>query len=225
MANAPLGADLSAVPVFPLPSVVLLPGAVLPLHVFEERYIALTRAALESDRQIAMALLSPGWQQTYHGRAKIEPVVCIGTILSHEKLSDGKYNFLLQGHTRAQVKVELPAAELFRRLSLEAIAEVPAHESSLLGARQKFSQVFESGFLAGTKLGQSFAKLLNSQMPTADVADLIAFNCLDDLAVKQMLLGEPDVARRVETIAKFVASLQSPAVWPTNESYRNPSAN
>jgi len=225
MGHAPLNADLSAVPVFPLPSVVLLPGAVLPLHIFEDRYRALVRAALISDRQIAMALLSPGWQQTYHGRAEIEPVVCVGTILSHELLSDGKFNLLLQGHTRARVKDELPSEELFRRLSLKAIAEVPADEAALLGARQKFSQVFESGFLAGTKLGQTFAKLLNSPMPTAEVADLVAFNCLEDLAVKQMLLGEPDVAKRVEAVARYVTALQMPTAFPTNESYKNPNMN
>src|SRR5215208_8153614 len=80
--------DLSAVPLFPLPNVVLFPRAVLPLHIFEERYKAMTSHALEGDRQIAMALLQPGWEKHYYSRPAIEPVVCVGTILSHEKLPD-----------------------------------------------------------------------------------------------------------------------------------------
>ena len=52
--------DLSAVPLFPLPNVVLFPRAVLPLHIFEERYKAMTADALRGDRQIAMALLQAG---------------------------------------------------------------------------------------------------------------------------------------------------------------------
>src|SRR5688572_16853062 len=35
----------AAVPLFPLPNVVLFPRAVLPLHIFEERYKAMTAAA------------------------------------------------------------------------------------------------------------------------------------------------------------------------------------
>src|ERR1043165_7214314 len=89
-------AGLEIVPIFALPGVVLFPRAVLPLHIFEERYKAMTRDALECDRRIAMALLRPGWEKTYHGRPDIEPVVCVGNILTHERMADGKYNFLLQ---------------------------------------------------------------------------------------------------------------------------------
>src|SRR5215217_8938156 len=102
-ASQPLHADLGAVPLFPLPNVVLFPAAVLPLHIFEERYKAMTADALRGERRVAMALLRPGWEKSYYGRAAIEPVVCVGRILSHEKLVDGKYNFLLQGTLRARV--------------------------------------------------------------------------------------------------------------------------
>ncbi|MGH7179252.1 MAG: LON peptidase substrate-binding domain-containing protein, partial [Tepidisphaeraceae bacterium] len=55
-------ADLSAVPLFPLPNVVLFPRAVLPLHIFEERYKEMTAHAIAGEAQIAMALLRPGWE-------------------------------------------------------------------------------------------------------------------------------------------------------------------
>jgi Lon protease-like protein len=39
MSDAPgIGRLAEAVPLFPLPNVVLFPRAVLPLHIFEERY-------------------------------------------------------------------------------------------------------------------------------------------------------------------------------------------
>src|SRR5437660_12571644 len=93
----------AVVPLFPLPNTVLFPHAVLPLHIVEERYKKMTIDALAGDRQIAMALLRPGWEKDYYGRAAIEPTVCVGTIVSHESLADGEYNFLLQGRTRARV--------------------------------------------------------------------------------------------------------------------------
>src|SRR4051812_8316593 len=106
---------LSAVALFPLPNVVLFPRAVLPLHVFEERYKAMVSDVLNGDQQIAMALLLPGWEKDYHARPAIDPTVCVGTIISHEKLPDGKYNLFLEGHTRARVMRELPREDrLFR---------------------------------------------------------------------------------------------------------------
>ena len=115
--------DLSAVPLFPLPNVVLFPRAVLPLHIFEQRYRAMTADALNGSRQIAMALLRPGWEKHYHSQPQIEPIVCVGTILSHEQLPDGKYNFLLQGMLRARVVGELPVDDqrLYRVARLEVM--------------------------------------------------------------------------------------------------------
>ena len=41
--------------VFPLPSAVLLPGGIMPLHVFEPRYKAMLKDAMDSDSVFAMA--------------------------------------------------------------------------------------------------------------------------------------------------------------------------
>src|SRR6185436_8178490 len=117
MTAPPERPDLSSVPLFPLPNVVLFPRAVLPLHIFEERYKTMTADALAGERLVAMALLRPGWEKDYYHRPEIEPVVCVGTILSHERLPDGKYNFLLQGHTRARVLGEHRAGDTPYRLA------------------------------------------------------------------------------------------------------------
>ena len=42
------------IPVFPLTRVVLLPGEILPLHIFEPRYRDMVRDALNSHRVIGM---------------------------------------------------------------------------------------------------------------------------------------------------------------------------
>src|SRR5271170_4410028 len=112
MASAPFESfDLSAVPLFPLPNVVLFPRAVLPLHIFEERYKAMTADALSGDHLIAMAVLGPGWEREY--RPEIEPVVCLGRIISYEKLPDGRYNFFLQGQIRAKIVREIRPDRLY----------------------------------------------------------------------------------------------------------------
>ena len=190
-------ADLAMVPLFPLPNVVLFPRAVLPLHIFEERYKAMTSHALEGDRQIAMGLLKPGWEKHYYGRPAIEPVVCVGTILSHERLPDGKYNFLLQGRCRARIVREVCCSEPYRLARVEPLAEAPADADFLADARRRMTEAFSEGPFSGTAMGRQFLRLLNTPLTTPELADLIAFSFLDDVPMKQSLLEEPDVARRI----------------------------
>jgi Lon protease-like protein len=65
-----------AIPIFPLPNVVLFPNVFLPLHIFEPRYKEMVADALAGDRIIGMALLRPGWEGDYEGRPPIYPVGC-----------------------------------------------------------------------------------------------------------------------------------------------------
>src|SRR5512135_1984732 len=97
MSCPPESSELLSVPLFPLPNVVLFPRAVLPLHIFEQRYKVMTADALAGRRMVAMAVLRPGWERDYYHKPAIHPVVCVGRILSSEQLPDGNYNFLLQG--------------------------------------------------------------------------------------------------------------------------------
>ena len=202
------------VPLFPLPNVVLFPRAILPLHIFEERYKVMTADALEGDRQIAMALLRPGWEKNYYGQAEIEPVVCIGTILSHERLPDGKYNFLLQGQTRARISREIkrqPGG--YRVAEVVPIEETKVMEIDLDDQRQRLKEILEEpGLVQGSGLIRQFRQMLTSPLPTADIADLIAFNLLEDVNLKQSLLAQPDVRRRVERVVRAVEVVKTALV-------------
>jgi len=182
---------------FPLPNVVLFPLAVLPLHIFEERYKAMTADAIKGSRQIAMALYQPGWETNYYGSATIEPVVCVGTILSHERLGDGRYNLLLRGDCRARIVREIPGTHPYRLAELEMMAEQRPIELDLEAQRCKLRRIFCCGPIAGTSVGRQFAKLVASPMATPSLADLIAFNLLEDPKLKQSFLAETDGAKRV----------------------------
>jgi Lon protease-like protein len=202
-------ADFSAVPLFPLPNVVLFPRAILPLHVFEERYKTMTADALRGRRQIAMALLRPGWEKNYHGRPAIDTVVCVGSILSHEKLPDGRYNFLLQGQTRARIIREY-GDEPYRIALLQPLKAASALEIDLSDERRRFEEVFQGRRLRQTGIGRNFVELLAGAVPTEHIADLVAFHFLEDLRLKQSLLAEADARHRVVRIADAFESLYSP---------------
>jgi Lon protease-like protein len=199
---------LSAVPLFPLPNVVLFPRAILPLHIFEERYKQMTSDALDSDGQIAMALLRPGWEKNYYSKPAIEPVVCVGRILTHERMPDGKYNFLLQGTMRAKIAREHPTNALaYRTAELIPLEETPVMEIDLGGEREKLISLFAEDELGQTAVGRQFAQMLSSPLATADIVDLIAFNFLEDFELKQTLLADTDVRRRVGRTVRALEDL------------------
>ena len=216
--DAPL--DLSAVKLFPLPGVVLFPRAVLPLHIFEDRYRAMTADALAGDRVMAMALLKAGWEKSYYGRPEIEPVVCVGRILSHEKLADGKYNFLLQGVQRAAIVREHRDPDTpYRTAQLQPLEETPALEIDLEAERKRLHELFTATPLGGIGAGRQFRQIVKTPLPTAAVADLAAFTFLEDVPLKQSLLEDVDVRRRVgrtvtalqELVATLPQAIYAPA--------------
>jgi Lon protease-like protein len=217
------GLDLSEVALFPLPNVVLFPTAILPLHIFEERYKAMTADALSGSRLIAMALLRPGWQMNYYGRPAIEPVVCIGRIVSEERLPDGKYNFLLQGLQRARI-VKEHRSDPYRTAHLEPLRETPVMEIDLVCQRQRLAEVFAGGLLSQTSVGRQFRDILSSPLTTPQIADLAAFNLLEDVTLKQSLLEDCDVPRRINRVIEALRNLR-PLLEAAMKSKRDQSMN
>ena len=222
--DEPLGP--SFVPLFPLPGVVLFPRAILPLHIFEERYKAMMRHALEGDRRIAMAMLRPGWQQCYYQKPAIEPVVCVGKILSHERLPDGKYNFLLQGQMRGRVIGEIEN-DPYRIARVEPMEEFPADDAddTMAVQRERIREAFAEGPLASTPVGKQFVRLLEAPLPTADIADLIAFHFVEDVELKQSLLADAVVPRRVERAVDALELLLPSTLSASVRASRNPGIN
>src|SRR5687768_15233316 len=102
------------IPLFPLPNVVLFPDAYLPLHIFEDRYRAMTRQALGGTRLIGMIVLRETVAPEREGAPPIYATGCAGAIVHHEPLKDGRFNIVLQGIARFEVIRELSGAAPFR---------------------------------------------------------------------------------------------------------------
>lgn len=111
------------IPLFPLPGVVLLPGTLLPLHIFEPRYREMVAHALAGNRTIGMALLKPGWRDQ-GGNPAIHSIGGAGQIVESEELPDGRYNILIEGQFRYRVLEEAPANP-YRVARVEEITSVP----------------------------------------------------------------------------------------------------
>lgn len=110
-------------PVFPLTGVMLLPGTVLPLHIFEPRYRAMIEDALEADKIFGM--IQPFAPQNDNrgpepGAETSAPdlykVGCAGYIEKCEKLPDGRFFVQLKGVNRFRFAEELELQRGYRRV-------------------------------------------------------------------------------------------------------------
>jgi Lon protease-like protein len=115
---------------FPLPNLVLYPHVMQPLHIFEERYREMLEDALAGDQLIAMAVLEPGWEADYDSRPPVEQYACLGKVVAHHKLPDGRYNVLLLGVQRVRIVKELQPLRSFRQASVELIEDSYDFETS-----------------------------------------------------------------------------------------------
>ena len=196
-----------AVPVFPLPDCVVLPGGVQPLHIFEPRYremVADEVARPPADRYVAMALLKPGYEPYYYGHdAPVYPAACLCRIIRHEPLPDGRSNLLIEGLARVTIQEECHRAS-YRQAKLQKIETIcdltPLEEAAL---RAKLAACLQG--LRPTMMNE-LCEIVADQRDLERVVDRIAFRLLEPAATpaKHMLLAETHLDIRVKMLVALI---------------------
>src|SRR5579884_4179769 len=92
-------------PMFPL-GTVLFPHMPLPLHVFEERYKALTRDCLRSDRRFGVVLIERG-PEVGGGDVRFG-MGTVARIVAEAALTGGRWALLARGEERIRISNWLP---------------------------------------------------------------------------------------------------------------------
>jgi len=186
------------VPVMTLPNVAFFPQALLPLHIFEQRYREMLRDVLATNRIFAVA----GLDQSLLGQpGTIEPqhrIVGIGIVRACQKNDNGTSNLLLQGLCRAEIS-GIVCDDPYRRIRIRTLRSEPGATSSenerlraelarLIGLKTK---------LAETNAGELTA-FLENVVDHETFVDIAAFNLCENPALKQTLLETLDVHRRFQ---------------------------
>jgi hypothetical protein len=121
--TAPAGAALSepftgalpaVLPIFPLTGVLLLPRGRLPLNIFEPRYLAMTRDAMDGERLIGM--VQPSDPPIRELNPAVYPTGCAGRITTFSETEDGRLLITLTGVSRFRIREELPLLSGYRRV-------------------------------------------------------------------------------------------------------------
>src|SRR5215210_148942 len=184
-------------PLFPL-GLVLLPGEVVPLHIFEERYKLMIGECLEEEREFGIVWLADDALKDIGCAARITQVL--------ERLEDGRLNILVEGTTPFRLERRIgdlpyPAGDI------ELLEYDPAvDEDALARARAGYADLVER--VTDTRPGHEALEALGAygMAATLDIAP----------AAKQALLelrSEParleqleglftEALKRIETAAR-----------------------
>ncbi|OMO75249.1 hypothetical protein COLO4_26227 [Corchorus olitorius] len=92
--NHPKSDDVVELPLFPLP-LVLFPGAILPLQIFEFRYRIMMHTLLHTDLRFGVI-----YSDAVSGTAEVG---CVGEIVKHERLVDDRFFLICKGQERFRV--------------------------------------------------------------------------------------------------------------------------
>jgi Lon protease-like protein len=186
---------------FPLPNLVLFPHVVQGLHVFEPRYRQMTADALAGDGLIALVQLKDGEDETA-GRPAIESVACLGRIVWHEELPDGRYNLRLQGLRRARVLEEVESGRLYRTARVELLPDLAPPDLAMLSQlRRDLAALVLPRYADDSPARQQLQELFDGDLPLGPVCDILSYALPLPVELKQSLLDNPHVDRRAAALA------------------------
>lgn len=184
--------------VFPLPNCVLLPGGLLPLHIFEPRYRALAKACLAGNGVMGIARLMPGYGNAVQAQPAIYNTVGVGQIVCSEELADGRFMLLLRGIGRASVQRELAlTSDGYRQFCCQQLQNEPAIPSSQeLQRHQELISLCEQIAPHLADAGQQLCELARTPCP-GFAADAVAAAITIDANDRQHMLETAAVTTRL----------------------------
>jgi Lon protease-like protein len=199
-------------PILPLGTVTLLPKGVLPIHVDQPRDLQLVRDALDGPGQLAMGVYrSPHPRGPLDNQGALRPAVCIGHIIEHHKLPDGRYNVALHGVCRARILHELDPEPgiLYRRAALEPVDEPTVDDLPLTDVRDELVRMLDAGPLATLRDAALIAKHVKDRdIPSAAIIELLSLTFISDSEVRYRLLAEGDATRRGSIVLGELGKLE-----------------
>ncbi len=184
-------------PLFPLASALLLPCGRLPLNIFEPRYLAMTRDAMDGHRMIGM--IQPTDADSAEEKPEIYRTGCAGKIVSFSETPDNRYLITLGGICRFNVVEELSATTAYRqalvsfsrfRRDLEEPDVSPVDIERLLVALKAYLTVNEIP-IDWDAIGES---------PEAAMIDSLAMICPFEPSEKQALIEAGDFEERCRVL-------------------------
>jgi Lon protease-like protein len=195
---------LPRLPIFPLPGAVLLPHALVPLHIFEPRYRKMTRDCADGLRVLALANI-PDDRAAAEQPPRVAPIVGVGVLARVDPLPDGRFDIVLRGILRARIEEELATGEPYRLVQAAALDPRPGPAAAAKANDLKRMVLALSAALRNEE-SQALAQLAARAADPGDLADIVAGALLASPRERQAVLDALGVEERLDFVIQAAAA-------------------
>jgi len=191
--------QLDEVALFPLQTV-LFPGGLLPLRLFEQRYLDMAKTCLREERAFGVCRIRDG--QEVGTPATPDPVGCLARIAHWDMAQLGVLNIVARGERRFRIVERRIERSGLARASIELLAEERDAElpEDLQGCAQFLRAILEQTESAGIEPPAQYQSCL---WVSARLAERLPL----PLELKQALLEIDDGAERLARLAAALAEM------------------
>jgi ATP-dependent Lon protease len=187
-------------PVLPLKNTVLFPFLVSPLLVNTARSKRLIDHALVTPERLMLAVAVSRAVEGSPGADDVHRVGTVLRIVRMLKFPDDSYRLLVQGVARAMVEEFLPG-ESFLRARVRRLEEAgDARSVEVTALQRNVAEHFAALVGESPRLSDELQVLATNVDDPSKLADLVAFNLDLDVAGKQRILEEADLATRLKRV-------------------------
>lgn len=186
-----------------------MPGALLPLHIFEPRYRQLTIDLVTGavpDKEFGVIAVREGWAPDVDGIAGLHPVGCTAELRDVRRLPDGRFDIVTRGSRRFRLLDLDTDSKPYLMGSVEYLPDEPDPSVSddltamLTGAaraahRRYCDTAWKNGDWSEPDAG----------IPVDQLPHVLAADCLLSLDDRQGLLEELSPTERLRTIRMLLA--------------------
>lgn len=196
---------MPTVPLFPLRTV-LVPGLVLPLHIFEPRYrlmVSMLADAPEDERGFGIVALRPGCTEA-DGRKAFYEMGTMARLTRVDELPDGRYDVVTVGARRFSIDSvddRMPFTRANVTLHPEPVGE-PSRAVDLAEEAVQLLQEYREVIAAWGVI--AMGQIDNLPEDPVVLSYLIASAIVTDLPERQSLLGMPDAEQRLAAVCQVL---------------------
>jgi len=189
------------IPIFPLSNAIFFPRTILPLNIFEDRYIQLINDCMKEKRMFGMVQpknkigLSP----------EVYKIGCLGKIVSFNETVDKRFVINLSGVIRFRIKKELDKEKLYRNFEVDYSEFL----SDLVEKKDDVINYDKKSFL--NKIKKFFQKINytidNNELTKLNLDQLVStVSMISPFSVeeKQKLIETVDVHKKMKNLEKII---------------------
>ena len=188
------------IPLFPLPTLVLFPNVLIPLHIFEERYKLMISQCIASKEAFGLLLLRDGADE--ESEQSIHRIGSTARIIQAETLPDGRMNILCRSEARFRILRFTQRAPYWKGSIDFFDDEEPQADLSELQAR--VTGLWLEGVRLGVELGAAEPQE-ETAFPDSPQAVSFALAYISELTPeqKQELLEMTSTRKRLSALAEL----------------------